>query len=57
MAARETKINNFQSRKGRNCRNEVIVIIGGGAAVPPGLEKFQGKLCFQGKRELLKNPE
>jgi len=24
---------------------------------PPGLEKFHGKLCFQGKRKLLKNPE
>jgi len=24
---------------------------------PPGLEKFQGKLCFQGNRKLLKNPE
>jgi len=22
-----------------------------------GLEKFQGKLCFQGKRKLLKIPE
>ena len=28
-----------------------------GAAAPHGLEKFQGKLCFQGKRKLLKNPE
>jgi len=24
---------------------------------PPGLEKFEGKLCFQGKRKLLKNLE
>jgi len=24
---------------------------------PPCLENFQGKLCFQGKRMLLKNPE
>jgi len=23
---------------------------GSGGAPPPGLEKFQGKLCFQGKR-------
>jgi len=23
----------------------------------PGLEKFQGKFCFHGKRKLLKNPE
>ena len=28
-----------------------------GGRPPPGLEKFQGKLCFQGKRYLLKNPE
>jgi len=28
-----------------------------GGPLPPGLEKFQGKLCFQGKRKLLKNPE
>jgi len=30
---------------------------GGGAAAHPGLEKFQGKLCFQGNRKFLKNPE
>jgi len=39
---------------------KVIGVRGGGsgrAAAPPGLEKFQGKLCFQGKRKLLKNPE
>jgi len=24
---------------------------------PPGLEILQGKLCFQAKRKLLKNPE
>jgi len=30
---------------------------GGGGGPPPGLEQFQGKLCFQDKRELLKNPE
>ena len=29
----------------------------GGGGRPSGLEKFQGKLCFQGKRQLLKNPE
>jgi len=29
----------------------------GGGGHPPGLEKFQGKLCFQGKRKLLKSPE
>ena len=29
----------------------------GGAAAPPGLENFQGKLCFQGKHNFLKNPE
>ena len=29
----------------------------GGAASPPGLEKFQGKLCFQGNPKFLKNPE
>ena len=29
----------------------------GGAAAPSEFEKFQGKLCFQGKRKLLKNPE
>ena len=27
----------------------------GGGGRPPGLEKFQGKLCFQGKGKLLKN--
>jgi len=30
---------------------------GRGGRPPPGFEKFQGKLCFQGKRNLLKNPE
>ena len=30
---------------------------GGGSGRPPGLEKFQGKLCFQGNRKFLKNPE
>jgi len=29
----------------------------GGSAAAPGLKKFQGKLCFQSKRKLLKNPE
>jgi len=29
----------------------------GGVGRPPGLEKFQGALCFQGKQKLLKNPE
>jgi len=29
----------------------------GGGAAPPGFEKFQGKLCFQGKCKLLKYPE
>jgi len=28
-----------------------------GAVAPPRLENFPGKLCFQGKRKLLKNPE
>jgi len=28
-----------------------------GEGFHPWLEKFQGKLCFQGKRKLLKNPE
>ena len=28
-----------------------------GGGRPPGLEKFQGKLCFQGNRKFLKNPE
>jgi len=28
-----------------------------GGGRPPGLEKFQGKLCFQGNRKLLKNLE
>ena len=28
-----------------------------GVEAPSVLEKFQGKLCFQGKRKLLKNPE
>jgi len=48
----------------RNCyvsdRLTGICVRGGvseGAAAPPGFEKFQGKLCFQGKRKLLKNPE
>ena len=27
---------------------------GGWGGRPPGLENFQGKLCFQGKRKLLK---
>ena len=31
-------------------------VVGGGGR-PPGLENFQGKLCFQGKRKMLKNPE
>jgi len=30
---------------------------GAGGAAAPGLEKFQGKLCFQGNRKFLKNPE
>jgi len=30
---------------------------GSGRRPPPGFEKFQGKLRFQGKRKLLKNPE
>jgi len=30
---------------------------GRGGGRPPGIEKFQGKLCFQGKRKLIKNPE
>ena len=30
---------------------------GEGGGRPPGLENFQGKLCFQGKHKLLKNPE
>jgi len=29
----------------------------GGGYRPPGLKKNQGKLCFQGKRKLLKSPE
>jgi len=29
---------------------------GGGAAAPPAW-KIQGKICFQGKLKLLKNPE
>jgi len=39
----------------------VLVFIGvgggGGTGAPPAFEKFQGILCFQGKRKLLKNPE
>jgi len=31
--------------------------IGGSSAPPAGLENFQGNLCFQGKRKLLKNSE
>jgi len=37
-----------------------IGVRGGGAeggGRPPGLENFQGKLCFQGNRKLLKNLE
>jgi len=34
-----------------------IGVRGGGGRLPPGLEKFQGKLCFQGNRKFLKNPE
>ena len=30
---------------------------GSGGSASPCPEKFQGKLCFQGKRKLLKNPE
>jgi len=30
---------------------------GRGGRPTPGLEQFQGKLCFQGKHNLLKNPE
>jgi len=30
---------------------------GWGGGRTPGLEKFQGKLCFQGNRKFLKNPE
>jgi len=29
----------------------------GGRGRPPGLENFQGKLCFQDNRKFLKNPE
>jgi len=29
----------------------------GGGGRPPGLENFQGKLCFQGNRKFFKNPE
>jgi len=29
----------------------------GGAEAPPPAWKIQGKLCFQGKHNLLKNPE
>jgi len=29
----------------------------GGGLSPPWLENFQGKLCLQSKRKLLKNPE
>jgi len=39
----------------------MIIGVGGGGwgerPPPHGLEKFQGKLCFQSKRKLLKNPE
>ena len=31
--------------------------VGGGGGGLPRLEKIQCKLCFQGKRKLLKNPE
>ena len=37
-----------------------IGVRGGGAGEGgrlPELEKFQGKLCFQGNRKFLKNPE
>ena len=37
--------------------DEDIGVRGGGGGRPPGLEKFQGKLCFQGNRKFLKNPE
>ena len=37
----------------------VVVVIGvrGGGVAAPWIEKFKGKLCFQGKRKLLKIPE
>ena len=34
-----------------------IGVRGGGGGRPPKLKKFQGKLCFQGNRKFLKNPE
>jgi len=47
----------------RNRRQKIFnwgalrVGIQGGGAAAPQLEKFQGKLYFQGKHNLLKNPE
>jgi len=38
----------------------IIGVRGGGVGEggrPPGLENFQGKLCFQGNRNFVKNPE
>jgi len=48
-----------QIHRGR-CDVTSIGVRGGGlgaAAAPPGLKNFQGKLCFQGNRKFLKNPE
>jgi len=39
------------------CKHTNIGVRGGGSDRPPRLEKFQGKLGFQGKRKLIKNPD
>jgi len=37
--------------------HKTIGVRGGEGGSPTRLEKFQSKLCFQGKRKLVKNPE
>ena len=46
----------YNHRSNRNLHRRTRRGAGGGG-LPPGLEKFQGKLCFQGNRKFLKNPE
>jgi len=40
-----------------NKQTEPVAYEAGGGATATPVWKFQGKLCFQGKRKFLKNPE
>ena len=51
LRERPTKVPNVNSLVHKRTR------WGSGRAAANWLENFQGKLCFQGKRKLLKNPE